>query len=138
MAMLLQFRTPLPFAADKVMSELRAIVDFQTASADRSESSPAADRLIEGSPRQIIENFFSDSTGHFHCGIWTSTPGCWRVKYSENEFCHVTEGRVRISDAYGRSKEFGPGASFVIPAGFEGQWHVLEPMRKFYAIFEAG
>ena len=52
------------------------------------------------------------------------------------QFCHVTAGRVRISDAYGRSKEFGPGASFVIPSGFEGEWHVLEPMKKFYAIFE--
>ncbi len=118
------------------MNELRAIIDFQTSPADRSESAPAADRLLSGSPRQIIENFFSDSSGQFHCGTWESTTGRWRVKYSENEFCHVTAGRVRISDAYGRSKEFGAGSTFVIPAGFEGEWHVLEPMKKLYVIFE--
>lgn len=119
------------------MSELRTIIDFQTSQPDRSESAPAPERLLAGSPKQVVQNFFSDPTGQFHCGIWESTAGRWRVKYSEHEFCHVTHGRVRISDAYGRSKEFGSGASFVIPAGFEGEWHVLEPMKKFYAIFEA-
>ena len=31
---------------------------------------------------------------------------------------------------------FGPGDCFVVPAGFEGLWEVLEDARKFYAIFE--
>ena len=30
-----------------------------------------------------------------------------------------------------------PGAGFVVPAGFEGTWEVLEECTKFYAIFEA-
>lgn len=119
------------------MTELPGIVDFHTARPDRSESTPPADRLLAGSPRQVIQNFFSDTTGQFHCGIWESTPGRWRVKYSESEFCHVTRGRVRITDGQGRSREFGPGATFVIAAGFEGQWDVLESMTKFYALFES-
>ena len=33
--------------------------------------------------------------------------------------------------------EFGAGAAFVVPAGFEGTWEVIEDCTKFYAIFEA-
>ena len=32
--------------------------------------------------------------------------------------------------------DFGPGDCFVVPAGFRGVWEVLEPARKFYAIYE--
>lgn len=122
--------------ADFVMSELRTIIDFKSAEPDKSDARPAPERLLAGMPEQHMANFFSDKTGQFHCGVWESTPGRWRVTYTENEFCHVTEGRVRISDAYGRAKVFGPGDSFVIPAGFEGEWDVLESMKKLYVIFE--
>lgn len=118
------------------MSEPRAIVDFSSSVAEKSESRPLPERLVAGTPEQHIQNFFSDKTGQFHCGTWESTPGRWRVKYTENEFCHVTHGRVRISDAYGRAKTFGAGDTFVIPAGFEGEWDVLEPTKKLYVIFE--
>jgi uncharacterized cupin superfamily protein len=124
--------------ADIAMSEPSAIIDFRYAVAERSDSQPSADRLLAGTPRQGVQNFFSDKTGQFHCGVWESTPGRWRVSYTENEFCHVTRGRVRIADQHGCTKEFGPGDSFVIPAGFKGEWEVLEAMKKLYVIFEPG
>jgi uncharacterized cupin superfamily protein len=48
----------------------------------------------------------------------------------------MTAGRVRITDANGRQREFKVGDTFVIPAGFAGTWEVLESARKLYAIFE--
>ena len=74
--------------------------------------------------------------GRFFAGVWESTPGKWAIRYSENEFCHMTAGRVRISDRNGNQREFGAGDAFVIPAGFEGTWEVLETARKLYAIYE--
>jgi uncharacterized cupin superfamily protein len=68
--------------------------------------------------------------------VWESTPGRWRVRYSENEFCHITRGKVRIEDDAGRSWTFEAGDSFVIPAGFAGIWKVIEPLSKLYVIFE--
>lgn len=115
---------------------ITSIVDFANSPAERSVSRPAADRLLDGQPEQIARNFFSDTTGQFFAGIWESTPGRWRVRYSENEFCHVTRGRVTIEDATGAKREFGSGDSFVIPAGFVGIWHVHEAMSKLYVIFE--
>jgi len=95
-------------------------------------------RLAAGSPvpQQFVRNAFTDATGRFFTGIWRSSPGAWRVSYTENELCVLTEGRVRISDDAGQSWTYGPGDCFVMPAGFQGTWEVLEPARKFYAIYE--
>jgi uncharacterized cupin superfamily protein len=97
-----------------------------------------AARLAPGSPMpsQTARNLFTDATGTFFSGIWSSTRGAWRVSYTENELCVLTQGRVRISDAQGRSWTFGPGDCFVVSAGFEGLWEVLEDAQKFYAIYE--
>ena len=97
-----------------------------------------AARLAPGSPMpaQTARNLFTDSSGRFFSGVWSSTRGAWRVIYTENELCVLTQGRVRISDDAGRSWTFGPGDCFVVPAGFEGLWEVLEDARKVYAIFE--
>jgi uncharacterized cupin superfamily protein len=100
-------------------------------------SSPAKDRLLDGNPTQSVANHFTDSTSQFFAGRWSSTVGKWRIRYSENEFCHMTKGRVRLTALDGGSHQFSAGDSFVVPAGFEGTWEVLEDCEKLYAIFEA-
>jgi uncharacterized cupin superfamily protein len=112
------------------------IVDFSVDVATE-DSAPAADRLISGQPRQTIANFFTDSTQQFFAGRWTSSPGKWRIRYSESEFCCLTEGSIALENSSGQRWQFGPGSAFVVPAGFEGTWEVLETCTKFYAIFEA-
>lgn len=112
------------------------IVDFRHPMASEP-SAPAADRLLTGDPRQQISNYFSDSTQQFHTGVWSSTRGKWRIRYSESEFCCLTRGRVALENETGQRWEFGPGDGFLIPSGFAGSWEVLEDCTKFYAIFEA-
>ncbi len=112
------------------------IIDFsQTVAVEAS--APAADRLIAGDPRQQIANHFSDTTQQFLAGTWSSTVGKWRIRYTESEFCCLTRGRVVLENRTGERWDFGPDIGFVVPAGFEGTWEVLEPCTKFYAIFEA-
>ena len=111
------------------------IVDFRQSMASES-ATPAADRLLTGDPRQAITNYFSDSTQQFHTGVWSSTRGKWRIRYSESEFCCLTRGRVVLENSTGQRWEFGPGDGFVVPSGFAGTWEVLEDCTKFYAIFE--
>lgn len=113
-----------------------AVVDFAVAPAETAVSRPAAERVLAGTPEQTTRNFFSDTTGQFFAGTWESTPGRWRVRYTENEFCHITRGSVRIESDHGYSRTFRAGDSFVVPAGFSGVWHVTEPMSKLYVIFE--
>ncbi|MEP7247325.1 MAG: cupin domain-containing protein [Gammaproteobacteria bacterium] len=106
-------------------------------SVSSESSTPAADRLIAGSPKQTIRNHFTDSTDQFFAGEWSSTPGTWRVRYTENELCVMTRGRCIITSDDGAPAMFATGDAFVIPAGFSGTWEVLEDCTKIYAIFES-
>jgi len=99
-------------------------------------SSPAADRIVAGAPRHSLANYFTDGSGQFFAGRWSSTPGTWRVRYTENELCVVTVGRILITGDDGATHAFAAGDAFVIPAGFSGTWEVLENCTKIYAIFE--
>ena len=115
-----------------------AVVRIDEFSGSEEALSLDPSRLAPGSPmpEQHARNLYSDGTGRFHTGIWRSSVGAWRVSYTENELCVLTQGRVRLTTDDGRSWTFGPGECFVVPAGFNGLWETLEPARKFYAIHE--
>ncbi len=96
----------------------------------------AADRVLAGSPLQAAVNQFSNSRGNFHCGVWASGPGTWRINYTEDEFCVLLEGAALLTDASGTEFRAQSGDAFVIPAGFEGTWESVGEVRKYYAIYE--
>jgi uncharacterized protein len=127
----------------KRSEHFRAIVRAMNASIVRLDtplepevSAPTADRLLAGVPEHRVWNYFTDLSQAFFAGRWAGTRGKWRVRYTENELCVMTAGRVVITSDSGERAEFGPGAAFVIPAGFVGTWEVLEDCAKVYAIFE--
>lgn len=98
---------------------------------------PAPDRILAGQPVHRAWNAFTDASGQLFCGRWSSTPGKWRVRYTENELCVIITGHVTIESTAGERQAFSAGQAFVVPAGFEGTWTVHEECVKFYAIFEA-
>ena len=100
-------------------------------------SEPPADRLIAGTPELRVRNYFTDSSQQFFAGRWSATRGKWRVRYTENELCVMTAGKVVIESTGGERMSFAAGDAFVIPAGFTGTWEVLDDCAKVYAIFEA-
>ena len=100
-------------------------------------SEPPAERLLAGTPELRVSNYFTDPSQQFFCGRWSASRGKWRVRYTENELCLMTAGRVIIESADGVRSSFGAGDAFVVPAGFEGTWEVVEDCAKIYAIFEA-
>lgn len=107
----------------------------------RAESGPvtcpvSAERLISGQPTQTLWNHCSSPCGRFSAGVWECTPGHWRVRYSEYEYCEILHGRSVLHDDTGQRRALHAGDRFVIPAGFEGSWEVLETTRKHYVIFE--
>jgi hypothetical protein len=100
------------------------------------ECGPAPERILQGRPVHRACNAFTDASGQFFCGRWSSSPGKWRVRYTENELCVITAGRLTIESAAGERQSFAAGDAFVVPAGFEGTWTVHEECTKLYAIFE--
>jgi uncharacterized protein len=115
------------------------VVRLDATSGDEEPLPLDPSRLAPGSPmpQQFVRNGYTDATGRFHGGLWRSSVGSWRVSYTENELCVLVTGRIRVTGDDGGNWEFGPGDAFVMPAGFEGLWEVLEPASKVYAIYEA-
>lgn len=112
------------------------IVRISSSAADQLRTPVDQDRLISGQPAQAVANAYSTADERFHCGIWEGDVGAWRVRYTEHELCHMLTGTVRMIGDDGSETMFAAGDSFVIPAGFEGVWEVLEPARKLYAVYE--
>jgi uncharacterized protein len=98
--------------------------------------SPPPERIISGNPVQTAHNLFESPDGRFNSGIWESQPGKWRVVFSESEFCHILTGVLVVTGDDGSVTTFRGGDAFVSPAGFTGTWDVVEPTKKFYAVYE--
>src|SRR3954465_4760779 len=96
-------------AASRATRDMNAKVIAFSRPLTAESSSPAADRLIAGDPRQAITNYFADRTEQFFAGRWSSTRGKWRIRYSESEFCCLTQGHVALENLAGERWQFGPG-----------------------------
>lgn len=112
------------------------LIFFDRHDAEFSEHQTPADRCVVGQPMQRTWNHFTSADERFFAGIWEAEPGCWRIRYTENEFCQILSGRSIVRDASGAETPLSAGDNFVIPAGFEGEWEVVETTRKIYAIYE--
>jgi uncharacterized cupin superfamily protein len=91
---------------------------------------------VSGQAVQRSWNHFSSSDEKFFAGLWEAEPGCWKISYTENEFCQILSGRSILRAADGKESILEPGDNFVIPAGFEGEWEVIETTKKIYAIYQ--
>jgi uncharacterized protein len=95
-----------------------------------------AEKLKSGQPAIRYASAFATRDGHFDVGLWEGTPGSWEVAYTENEVCLLLAGRVRLTARSGEIAEFAAGEAFLVPAGFHGEFAVLESARKLYAIYQ--
>ena len=112
-------------------------IPIKTEGMTPEKGGPAADRIMQGTPESRTWNLYTSADGKFFSGIWESTPGAWRIHYTEDEFCHILEGVSRITEDGGETITLQKGDAFVIAAGFNGIWEVVETTRKQYAIYEA-
>lgn len=66
-------------------------------------------------------------------GFWEGRPGWVRIDHwPYNEVCVILEGSVAIADDAGEKTVFRAGEAFLVPAGFRGVWHTLEPTKKVF------
>ena len=110
-----------------------AFLRIGTAGAAVETSRPPADRVVSGSPVHRTWNVEDDGNGLF-AGTWESTPGAWRVAYTEWEFCHIVSGVSILAADGGEPVTVRAGDDFVIRPGFTGVWTVVETTRKTYVI----
>jgi uncharacterized cupin superfamily protein len=88
--------------------------------------------LLSAPYRAITWTHYSNASEAFCAGIWEATACCEKFVAAHEEYCHILQGSVRLTDQQGRAKTFGPGSHFTIPAGFSGLWENLDTVRKAY------
>jgi uncharacterized cupin superfamily protein len=127
-----------PNELKKVQMMLPMALKLDTTTDPGQEYFLAADKLLQGNPKQTLWTQYTDSTEKFFTGIWRSEPGKWRVTYTEEEFCQLLEGTSIITSTDGQALTVKAGDSFVIPRGFIGTWEVVDRTTKRFVIYEPG
>ncbi|MEQ9694497.1 cupin domain-containing protein [Shimia sp. SDUM112013] len=111
---------------------MTALLQQVAPTGDAEHDTPAADRLISGTPEFTTWNL--EERDGLYAGIWKSTPGKWRVVYDEWEYFRILSGVSILTDAKGRETRLEAGDSFILRPGFEGTWEVVETTTKDYVI----
>jgi uncharacterized protein len=114
------------------MLDKLAISDLEARSFE--PGAPDPERVIRGAPQHRTWLLDETADGKVFSGVWESTPGAWRIKYDEWEFCTILSGRSYITPVSGAPVVLKAGNSFVIRPGFAGVWDVVETTRKSFVI----
>lgn len=96
---------------------------------------PREDRRVAGAPHR--QTWTLHEAGPMSAGVWACEVGRWRIAFppGRQEFFHVLQGRVRLHGPAG-AVDIGPGQGAVIPPGFEGEFEVLEAVRKQFVLVD--
>lgn len=117
-----------------------SVVRFDSPSAAPVVDFPREDRREVGCPRRETWTLYDSAPAGLIAGIWACEVGRWRIAFAANkhEYFFVLSGKVRLHDQSGAFTDIGAGEGGVIPAGFQGAFEVLEPVRKHFVVVESG
>ena len=89
-------------------------------------------------PTQHTHSAYEDEAIGLYIGVWdTSDMIETAAPYACDEFMTIIEGAVEIkNNQTGKVETVTAGQSFVIPKGYNCQWHQTGYLRKFYVIYE--
>lgn len=80
--------------------------------------------------KQTDSGFYN--AGNLLAGTWECEPGVMQLDLAVTEFCHLLQGRWRLTSESGHVTEIKAGDSWVFPHGWKGKSEVLETVRKVY------
>lgn len=89
-------------------------------------------------PKQHSHSYYEDEELGLYIGVWDTTDMIEAAApYPCDEFMSVIEGAVELKNNKTKKVEtVMAGESFVIPQGYDCQWHQNGYLRKFYVIYE--
>jgi uncharacterized cupin superfamily protein len=93
---------------------------------------PDPQTVLAGDPVHTTWN--REDRDGLYCGMWQSTPGTWKVSYTEWEYVYIHQGVSILTDADGTATTLRAGDSWIIRPGFQGTWQVVETTLKDYVI----
>lgn len=89
-------------------------------------------------PKQHTHSYYEDKSLGLYIGVWgTDDMIETAAPYVCDEFMSIIEGAVEIkNNLTGKKETIMAGESFVIPQGYNCQWHQNGYLRKFFVIYE--
>ena len=93
---------------------------------------PDPAKVISGDP--VHTTWSLEERDGLYAGLWQSTPGKWRISYSEWEYFRILSGYSILTGADGSVTQLHPGDSLILRPGFEGTWEVVQTTLKDYVI----
>ena len=115
--------------------KINDLINFADSGAKVERYPTETDRLVQGMPEQNNTLHFAVDE-KFFAGEWGAEVGCWKISYTQNEYFHILSGKSILRDIDGNELTVVTGDKIFIPAGFEGEWEVVEPTQKIYVIYE--
>ena len=96
------------------------------------------DMFESGLPLQHTHDYFSDDELGIYVGVWDTTDMVETAgQYACDEFMVLLEGNAAIRNCKtGKMETAAAGEPFVIPKGYDCQWHQSGYLRKFFLIYE--
>jgi uncharacterized cupin superfamily protein len=98
-----------------------------------------SDMFTSDLPRQHSHDYFEDDETGLYVGVWDTTDMIESAgPYACDEFMFLLEGEAAIRNCTsGEFETARAGQFFVIPRGYNCQWHQAGNLRKFYVIYES-
>lgn len=79
---------------------------------------------------------YATNDGKIKTGTWECEPGTSRWEFlNRGEFIHVISGRMIVHEDGQHPLELSEGSTAVFPIGWQGDWIVLETLRKVFVIY---
>jgi uncharacterized cupin superfamily protein len=89
---------------------------------------------IAGASQSSGRVLFKGPNGQPEAGLWSCSPGRWRLAIPRDELCYFVAGRAQYQPDDGESVEILPETMVLFPAGWHGECTVRETMRNTYML----
>jgi hypothetical protein len=93
---------------------------------------PDPSRVVSGDP--VHTTWSNEERGNIYSGMWQTTPGAFRMTYTEWEYVHIRSGHSILRGDDGQVVHLRAGDSWIIRPGFTGVWEAVETTLKDYVI----
>ena len=88
--------------------------------------------IVEGSPDARGAVLLQSQDKLLSSGLWSCTAGRFRWEFGWDEFVHILEGEVTITEDGGRTYKLRAGDSAHFPLGLHTHWHIPEFVKKSF------
>ncbi|MFN0195662.1 MAG: cupin domain-containing protein [Planctomycetaceae bacterium] len=93
-----------------------------------------ADWILEGKPQARGTVLLQSPDQKLSSGFWSCTAGRFNWIFSWDEFVHILEGEVSITQENGPTITLKAGDSAHFPCGAKTEWLVPKYVRKFFTL----